>query len=90
MKAVDGVDLDIQKGETLGLVGESGCGKSSTGRAILQLVRPTAGSVVFKDVALTLQLRHRLERQAAAISGAIRAAACRWSSRTRIHRSTRA
>ena len=56
VRAVDGVDLDIHKGETLGLVGESGCGKSSTGRAILQLVRPTAGTVVFKDVELT-QLR---------------------------------
>jgi len=47
VKAVDGVTLDIRKGETLGLVGESGCGKSTTGRAILQLVRPTSGSVRF-------------------------------------------
>ena len=43
IKAVDGVSFNIKKGETLGLVGESGCGKSTTGRAILQLYRPTAG-----------------------------------------------
>ena len=43
VKAVDGVSFDIQRGETLGLVGESGCGKSTTGRAILQLDRATAG-----------------------------------------------
>jgi oligopeptide transport system ATP-binding protein len=47
VKAVDGVSFDIVKGETLGLVGESGCGKSTTGRAILQLYRPTAGDVIF-------------------------------------------
>ncbi len=46
--AVDGVSFDIVKGETLGLVGESGCGKSTTGRAILQLHRPTAGSVFYE------------------------------------------
>ncbi|MCJ7583214.1 MAG: dipeptide ABC transporter ATP-binding protein [Anaerolineales bacterium] len=50
--AVDGVSFDIRKGETLGLVGESGCGKSTTGRTILQLYRPTAGSVFFGDVDL--------------------------------------
>ncbi len=48
VKAVDGVSFNIKKGETLGLVGESGCGKSTTGRAILQLYRPTAGSVIFQ------------------------------------------
>ena len=45
IKAVDGVSFEVKEGETLGLVGESGCGKSTTGRAILQLYRPTAGEV---------------------------------------------
>ncbi len=53
IKAVDGVSFDIYKGETLGLVGESGCGKSTTGRAILQLEEPTAGTVQFADHELT-------------------------------------
>jgi len=52
VRAVDGVSFDIQRGETLGLVGESGCGKSTTGRTILQLYRPTSGSVHFDDVDL--------------------------------------
>ena len=53
VKAVDGVTFYIRKGETLGLVGESGCGKSTTGRAILQLYRPTSGSVQFGETELT-------------------------------------
>jgi oligopeptide transport system ATP-binding protein len=53
IKAVDGVNFTMFKGETLGLVGESGCGKSTTGRAILQLYRPTGGSVLFEGKELT-------------------------------------
>ena len=51
--AVSDVSFDVARGETLGLVGESGCGKSTTGRTILQLPRPTSGSVVFDGVELT-------------------------------------
>ncbi len=47
--AVDGVSFEIKRGETLGLVGESGCGKSTTGRTILQLYKPTSGDVYFRD-----------------------------------------
>jgi oligopeptide transport system ATP-binding protein len=50
--AVDDVSFDVRRGETLGLVGESGCGKSTTGRTVLQLYRPTSGSVVFDGVDL--------------------------------------
>ena len=50
--AVDGVNFTVNRGETLGLVGESGCGKSTTGRTILQLYRPTSGHVYFEDIDL--------------------------------------
>lgn len=53
VKAVDGVDFHIRRGETLGLVGESGCGKTTTGRCILQLERPTEGEIFFEGVDLT-------------------------------------
>jgi oligopeptide transport system ATP-binding protein len=53
VKAVDDVSFDIFEGETLGLVGESGCGKSTTGRTVLQLYRATAGSVKFEGEELT-------------------------------------
>ena len=53
VKAVDGLTFSIKRGETLGLVGESGCGKSTTGKGILQLIRPTAGHVNFEGEDLT-------------------------------------
>jgi oligopeptide transport system ATP-binding protein len=53
VRAVDGVSFQIRRGETLGLVGESGCGKTTTGRCILQLERPTSGQVIFEGRDLT-------------------------------------
>jgi peptide/nickel transport system ATP-binding protein len=53
VKAVDGIDLEILSGETFGIIGESGSGKSTTGRAILQLIKPDRGSVRFNSVELT-------------------------------------
>jgi oligopeptide transport system ATP-binding protein len=62
IKAVDGVNFFIRRGETLGLVGESGCGKSTTGRAILQLYRPTAGDVYFEGENLCQLKGEKLRR----------------------------
>ena len=53
IRAVDGVSFELRRGETLGLVGESGCGKTTTGRCILQLERPTSGEVIFEGRDLT-------------------------------------
>jgi ABC-type oligopeptide transport system ATPase subunit len=53
VKAVDDVSFTLQEGETLGLVGESGCGKSTMGRAILQLIRPTSGEIIYQGKDLT-------------------------------------
>jgi peptide/nickel transport system ATP-binding protein len=61
--AVSGISLDVLRGETLGLVGESGCGKSTTGRSVMQLPRPTSGSVRFEGSELTLL--HGAEMRAA-------------------------
>ena len=62
IKAVDGLSFDIKRGETLGLVGESGCGKSTTGRAILQLYTPTDGEVWFEDQNITAMRGENLRR----------------------------
>src|SRR4026207_2274640 len=53
VKAVDDVNFYVREGETLGLVGESGCGKSTAGRSIIRLYEPTAGQILFKSRALS-------------------------------------
>jgi len=60
--AVDGVSFDIKRGETMGLVGESGCGKSTTGRTILQLYKPTGGHVYYNDTDLTTLKREDMRK----------------------------
>ncbi len=63
VKAVDGVSFNVYKGQTLGLVGESGCGKTTTGRAILQLVKPTMGIVKFDGVDVDARSIHELRKK---------------------------
>lgn len=53
VKAVDGISFDVKKGETIALVGESGCGKSTTGRSIIRLLEPTEGNIFFEGIDLT-------------------------------------
>ena len=62
LHAVDDVSFTIEKGKTLGVVGESGCGKSTTGRTILRLIEPTAGQVIFDGVDVTKLSKEELRR----------------------------
>src|SRR6266566_4068924 len=60
VRAVDGVSFEIFRGETLGLVGESGCGKSTVGRCLLRLIEPTAGEITFEGRDVVSLRKHEL------------------------------
>ena len=82
MRAVDGISFALARGETLALVGESGCGKSTTARLVLRLIEPSAGSVRFEGMDIT-------GLGGAALQGNC-GAGCRSCSKTRSPRSIRA